>query len=385
MVAALFALTVGAWSGWIESEYRVFSETALAGPQHRSYLSLAAQPEFTWKSADGDDSFHFVGFARADQHDRERSHADVRELTWVHVREAFEARLGVRKIFWGVTEAQHLVDVINQTDFVEDIESEDKLGQPMVNIAWTGTQVTLEGFILPGFRTRTFPGREGRPRSEYVVATDSTEFGSPRARAHVDYAARASARVGAWDVGLAYFRGTNRDPNLLPALAPGGEVVLIPRYEQMEQTGLDVQATLGAWLWKLEAIYRAQANAAPYAASTVGFEYTFAGLWGGNDVGVIGEYLWDERRALAPTLFQDDVMLGLRIGFNDEQSSEALFGAIVDLDNDSRMYTAEASRRVGKQWRLGGKARVFSNAAPSDPIFSFRNDDYVELTWGYYF
>ena len=44
-------------------------------------------------------------------------------------------RLGLRKVYWGVTESQHLVDVINQTEGVENLDGEDKLGQPMLNLA----------------------------------------------------------------------------------------------------------------------------------------------------------------------------------------------------------------------------------------------------------
>ena len=45
-------------------------------------------------------------------------------------------RVGVGKVFWGVTESQHLVDIINQTDLVENIDTEDKLGQPMLETTW---------------------------------------------------------------------------------------------------------------------------------------------------------------------------------------------------------------------------------------------------------
>ena len=385
---AQLALAAGApptaWSGFVEAEYRAFTESALSPSQHGGYFSIAAQPEYYWKSARGADSFTFVGFARADRHDDERSHGDIRELTWLHVGEGFEARAGVRKLFWGVTEAQHLVDVINQTDFVEDIESEDKLGQPMLNLAFPYARGAFDIFILPGFRERSFPGVEGRPRTELVVDTDRAQYASPRGREHVDYAARLSHTIGAWDLGLSYFSGTNRDPRLLPAVTASGALVLVPYYDQMEQTGVDVQATIGAWLWKLETIYRA-ADSAPYAAASAGFEYTFTGAWAGKDLGVIVEYLWDERQALAPTLFQDDVMLGLRLGFNDEHSSEALLGVIADAGNHGRMFSAEASRRVAEHWKIGAKAKIFDNISPADPLYSFRNDDYLEITLGFYF
>ena len=42
--------------------------------------------------------------------------------------------VGAAKVFWGTAESRHLVDIINQTDAVEDIDEEDKLGQPMVKV-----------------------------------------------------------------------------------------------------------------------------------------------------------------------------------------------------------------------------------------------------------
>ena len=41
--------------------------------------SFLFQPEFYWRSDDGERRFSFVGFARADLQDSKRSHADIRE------------------------------------------------------------------------------------------------------------------------------------------------------------------------------------------------------------------------------------------------------------------------------------------------------------------
>ena len=78
-------------------------------------------------------------------------------------------RVGIRKEFWGVTEFQHLVDVINQTDGVEDFDGEDKLGQQMVNLSLVNDWGIVDLFLLPGFRERTYAGEEGRLRGPLVV------------------------------------------------------------------------------------------------------------------------------------------------------------------------------------------------------------------------
>ena len=67
-------------------------------------------------------------------------------------------------MFWGVTELRHLVDIINQTDLVENLDGEQKLGQPMVQLTLLKDWGTLDFFAMPYFRERTFTGPDGRPR-----------------------------------------------------------------------------------------------------------------------------------------------------------------------------------------------------------------------------
>jgi len=124
MLALAFALSISAWAqewrGQVSAEYRGFARTGLDPGQHRGYASLAAQPEFWVDWQGGRQSLTFTPFYRRDQYDRERTHGDVRELLWLYGGRGFELRAGIGKVFWGVTETQHLVDVVNQIDFVEN-------------------------------------------------------------------------------------------------------------------------------------------------------------------------------------------------------------------------------------------------------------------------
>ena len=140
-------------------EGRVFF-TAPADPrQSGGDVSLRLQPEFYAEWNDRSTSVTFTPFGRLDSADDERTHWDIREAYLRHRSGDFETRIGVRKVFWGATESAHLVDIINQTDGVENPDGEDKLGQPMLNLAWTRAGHTVDLFVLPYFRERTFPGR----------------------------------------------------------------------------------------------------------------------------------------------------------------------------------------------------------------------------------
>jgi len=107
------------WRGAVDLEYRWFADDALDPRQVDDNLAASFEPEFNHSWNDGSDSFTFRPFFRIDQHDDERTHFDIRELTWIHAADEWELRVGIRKEFWGVTEGQHLVDIINQSDQVE--------------------------------------------------------------------------------------------------------------------------------------------------------------------------------------------------------------------------------------------------------------------------
>ena len=382
------AAQAGEWSGYISGEFRSFVNSPLDDRQQDTNLSLSAQPEFFTQWDDGQQSFAFVPFFRIDENDDERTHADIRELTWLKAAEDWELRAGIRKVFWGVTESQHLVDIINQTDLVEANDGEEKLGQPMINLALIRDWGTVDLFVLPGFRERTFPGVEGRLRSHPRVDTDQAVFESSDEEQHIDYAARWSHYIGDWDIGVSYFNGTSRDPRFTPGVDDKGQPVLIPVYDLIEQWGLSLQATLGDWLWKGEAITRSgiRSNPSSYTALTAGFEYTFVGIAQSNyDLGVIAEVLYDDRGDDAPTPFNEDLMIGARLTLNDEQSTEFLCGVILDSDDNGRMFVLESSRRLGANWKISLEGQAFTHIDNADVLAGFRNDDYMQLELARYF
>lgn len=328
-------------------------------------------------------------FYRYDTADPERTHFDLREGYLLAVFPRAELAVGWRKVFWGVTESVHLVDVINQTDLVESPDGEDKLGQPMVQLTVPGAAYTLDLFLLPWFRERTFPGPEGRLSGPVPVADDFTLYESGHRRRHPDWAARYKHYLGPLEAAVSHFSGTSREPVLIPGATclalgcPPG--VLVPSYPLIEQTGLEAQLVLGEWLWKLEAIRRAGQAPDPFYASAAGFEYTFVGVAGTvMDLGVLAEYLRDTRPG-GTTPFDHDVTAGLRLTVNDLQSTELLVAVIRDTDTTAWLAYAEGSRRVGDRFRLELEARLFGHVPPSDPLYGVRRDDLLQLALAYHF
>lgn len=396
-------------------EGRYFS----AGPGYTGYWHNAsgyARAEIYHEWNDRDDQVTFIPFARVDEHDDERTHMDIRELSWIHVADGWESRVGISKVFWGVTEGRHLVDIINQTDLVEQVDQEEKLGQPMINLSTVRDWGILDVFILPGFRERTFPGEDGRPALPVPVDVDNPLYESGAEDKRVDFAVRWQHFLGDWRVALSHFSGTSREPLLVPNVdqallagwvpggpfPPGFEARLTPVYNVIDQSGLELEYVRDGWLWKLETISRS-GQGERYTAVDGGFEYTQVGLMGSDlDLGWIVEYLWEDRDELLASPFEHDWLLGNRLTFNDIASTEVLWGVIWDPETEEKAFNLETSRRFGDRMKVTLEGRFYKDtgeapepeqvfagallqAAPDTPLAIFSGEDLIQLEWIYYF
>ena len=373
--------------GSITPEIRVFSQSPSSLRQTNSGLSVAS--EVTAKYFFGDhesQSIVVTPFGRLDQHDQRRTHWDLREARYGFVDSAWELRIGIDKVFWGVTEAVHLVDIINQVDAIEDpVKQEVRLGQPMIRLRTTQDFGTFEVFVLPYFRERTFPGADGRPATDIPVDTGLTRYESSRGEHHIDGAARYSNSFGDFDLGLSYFQGTGRDPILQPALSKDGDLVLAPLYPQIRQASFDAQATKGAWLYKAEGYWRSELGR-QYEAVTGGIEYTFYGIAGTDgDLGVIAEYALDSRSMVVRAPYENDGFFALRWTANDAASTSLLAGMVVDANTSARGFRLKADRRLSENYHLSIEGYAFGDTPQSDPVYSIADDDYLQIRLARYF
>ena len=369
-------------SGSISGEVRVFPNEPAYPEQNDATISpsIVLEPEFVYEWNRNKDRLTFTPFARWDGDDNNRSHFDLREASWLHVANDWDFVAGVSKVFWGVTESLHLVDIINQTDAVENIDREDKLGQPMINLNLFREWGTVSMFILPGFRERTFPDDDARLRGPLPVDVDNAIFESSDKEHHIDGAVRWSHTLGQWDIGLAYFRGTSREPRLITAIN-NGRTMLVPHYDQIDQTSLDLQLTTESTLWKLEAMTRG-GQGKRFAAAVAGFEYTFFGISETSaDLGILFEYLYDNRdTTTAPATFaDDDVFVGTRLTLNDTQDTAFLIGAIVDRHSQATLLSLEAEQRLNDNWKLEIEGRFFNNIPNTSFLSGIREDDFITL------
>jgi hypothetical protein len=369
----------------VEMQSRFFTQDARWPGQESQagQISLAATVELRWRNADDDQRASIIPYLRWDAEDEERSLLDLREAYWAWEAESFELLVGANTVFWGVTESVHLVDVLNQTDAVADIDGEDKLGQPMVNLAMQRDWGLLNFYVMPYFRERTFAGADGRLRTPLPVDTDRAQYESSAEEKHVDLALRYSHYVGDVDIGLSLFSGTSREPRLLPD-ADG--TALLPHYDQINQFGVDLQYTHDAWLWKLESIVR-DGYDDTFIAAVGGFEYTLYQVGESTaDVGLLLEYQYDGRGEFEPlTIADNDVFAGARLALNDTQDTAVLAGVGYDVDTNEMFVNVEAERRLGEDYVLELRARAFSGARQDNPTYTLSRDDYLQLQLSRYF
>jgi hypothetical protein len=390
-VLALVATTSGAaadfrLSGSVGPELRWFPESPqFAGQFEHFQSSVLFEPEARWGLENGD-QVTVVPFLRLDAQDDERTHSDLREAFWRRVGEQWDILIGVNRVFWGVTESRHLVDVINQVDSVEEIDEEDRLGQPMINLSTQREWGNLDLFVLPGFRERTFAGSDGRPRFALSVDSDNAEYESGAGDRHIDYALRYTHVLGDWDIGAHLFYGTGREPSVTES---SNGTRLIPNYNIITQAGTDLQYTREAWLWKFEGLLR-EGQGDAFGALVAGFEYTFFQINdSAADLGVLFEYLYDGRdedfTTTPPTIFDDDVFVGSRFVLNDVQDTSILAGATIDVENHSTLLIIEAERRLGDSWSLEAKGRFFIDVDDDRVLQNFEDDSFINisLSWHY--
>ncbi len=336
-------------------------------------------------------------FARLDGLDTRRSHADLRRayLSWNDG--PWQVDAGVKRVFWGVTEFAHLADFVNQIDLVENIDGEDRLGQPMIQLTFSADRVILDAYLMSGFRDREFPTSEGRLGLP-VTARDA-KVDAAGSRAHMDFAVRLSGYSGNLDWAVSHFRGIDREPRF-EVVRSAPEPLIDLRHALTDRSALELQWLVGSTAIKVEYATRTGAGGRSSAA-VAGFEHTRVGVFGtAIDLGVVVEGLFDDRDAAAPPgTFEHDLAVGLRITPNDPAGTRLLAGVIVDVHSGERLVNIELERRVAMRWSLaaelrsiapGGRstdaaARLRSLGDPDNKLAFLGAEDYLGVVLTRYF
>ena len=380
---------------------RLFARRGSNNPD-QAQQSASAQLSTSTELAQGRYLLALDLFGRWDSDDAQRSHTDVREFSVTHIADRWQVQAGVGQVFWGVVEFNHLIDVVNQTDLVENPDGEDKLGQPMVTFTALPDWGSVELFILPGFRKRTLPGIDGRLTLALPIDRGASEFESGAEENRVDGLLRISTAFAGVLFDVYHFNGTRRTPRFeVRSRTPetGDNLFLVPNYDTVKQTALAAQANSGDTAFKLEAL---QQDGGPesYWAAAFGVEHTFVGVLGSAaDLGAVVEYHYDSRDGDAfDSFFESDLALGARLAVNDINDSQALLGVVWDTRSGEWVVQLEGSRRLNDHWSLALETRWFMggqalgrDASIADlldtknKLGAVQRDDYLQLEFTRFF
>ena len=110
----------------------------------------------------------------------------------------------------------------------------------MVKVSFEKEWGTVDAFWLPYFRERTFAGPDGRFNLPFEVVTGRAEYESGAEEWHSDFALRYSHYIDDFDFAVSHFSGTSREP-ILQVRFDGFTPILVPFYQTIDQTGLELQ------------------------------------------------------------------------------------------------------------------------------------------------
>lgn len=366
--------------------------------------ALALFTRLELRHAHGSLEERFRLFGRLDARDDRRTVLVAEEAYVQWKRGRHSARVGADIVNWTATEAFHPVDVLNARNLDSDLESLEKLGEPMVAVRlglWEGASV--EAFYLPVYQSPVFPS----PRSRLGFAPPGVDLRDSVVRLDVDGlptdddfghqgALRLEQTIGAADVAVSVIHHLDRQqPAVAIDLVNRRPVVMFSR---VTQAGLTYQHALGALLVKLESAYRhfhrAPAGPTPWgsipdrdhAAAALGLEYGLAHE-GGSESTLLAEgqavIARDAATARGLGPFQRDVLAGYRFAFNDEASRALLLLAIFDLERAGEaLATLAYEQRLGETWTVKASVRAFfaDPPPPSEGLRPFAESDHVRLT-----
>lgn len=280
---------------------------------------------------------------------------DVTEFYWDRTSDDYSVKIGVDKEFWGKAELINVVDVINQKNNL-GLETKEKLGELMAKFSHFKEDDVYSFYYLPYFREQEF--------SDMTVANTSFEHKKS------SFALRYASVIDNIDFGLSYFNGVDKNPEF----SPNGSKFDV-YYPNLKQFGVDAQLTLENILWKLE-FAKKYYQGKNHHSSVYGFEYLLGTQW---DIGILFESMQDTDS----NLFADDVMLGLRIALNDEDSSSGLIALNYDREHHSKMLNVSLEKRFGDDIKLSIKSQSLFDK--EDDTFLTNRNNNTSATLAYYF
>lgn len=192
------------------------------------------------------------GYVQVDS--TEDAEADLRE-GWVRVRaRALEMKIGRQVIVWGRADRLNPTDVLGARDYTRLLVSDDeqRRGLFIAQANYALGDYTTSLLWLPEFRSSRFPLERDRPG---VLVLDDEQR-----RDRGQFAAKLDRSGGALDWSLSYFRGIDRNRDIVLTALPHGSppdklVAVQQRFADIAMVGADLAGTAGRIGYRAEIAY----------------------------------------------------------------------------------------------------------------------------------
>ena len=365
--------------GFIQPESSIYINGDGRHGQDNYNTSFFGKGTFISYLQNDDAKFTISAIGRFDQNDDQLRYLDFQKFKYEYYFDDVTLKVGNEIVFWGVNETFNIVDIINQSNLAENISGTKKLGQPMASISYSRDYGTFDIYLMPYFRERPFSGKEGRPRLLFEVDKNSITYESSAKKRKIDFALRYSTVIDDLDIGLSHFYGNNRTPVLSPNPLT---LKFDSHYPVLSQTGIDIQATKGPWLYKLETV-SAKEGSERHLGAAGGIEYTYYGIRNTqSDLGVIVEYAFDDRN---DNPFNNEGIIGLRWSMNDVKSSSLLAGYLFDMRGNSNRFQTEFEQRITDDLKLFCDLSLNGSIDETDFTHQFKEDSQITIKIAKYF
>lgn len=313
-------------------------------------------------------SAKFRGFARSDQKDHTRDLFALEEAYLAYQLKKWRFKLGYQLLNWSATEAFHPVDILNSRNFDSNVENAEKLGEFIASAQYRYSGGSLTAMVMPEFISPRYPQQASRLGFGTNIGRGLIKEEEGVSYANDPYTFQGglvwNQRLGSADLSVQFIHHINRDQPLFTFY--NGEVR--PVFLPVTQYGVNYQQNIDSWLIKLEAAYRDYEN---YLVPTtmggfatnldhtqiaLGLEYNL-GFSSGSELTFLleGQTIPDlgKLERARHSLFQRDLLFGLRYAFNDPMAKEIFASVLGDLEwGHEYLVNMSYSQRLNDYWKI---------------------------------
>ncbi len=336
----------------------------------------------------------------SDDRKNERTFGRIDELYGVYEFDNDSVFAGKNIRYWGALEARNIVDGFNTQDLRNDLFNPDKMGA--YNVAYSHYTDNGEFSII----FKLSENEQKMASSPYVyyffpsfVTYDSklkSEKSLERPSLFLSYSGTTDSKYPL-DYAVIYENGYDSQRYFRSDGPLDGSDVTFSEHAYLVNKFMTYDTlVVDATLIKLEALYSDVIDdkfISDYYHIGLGAEHTinFDDLDG--DLGLIGEYYRYETLQSGKysdlqlfETFQNDLFLGLRYSFNDEDDSSFVGGVISDMEYNEQVYYVEYESRFAESFKLNFDYRYIEPSTSDLTAYSLlKRHERIGLKIAYYF